>query len=57
MWLSSHEGLAQFIADIPRSLSKWSAHVAILHWYPYSVERDEPSLFSSGSTAGTVDPS
>jgi len=38
--LSNNERLAQFIADNPRSfLSKWTAHVAILRWYPWLLRR------------------
>ena len=38
--LSNNERLVQFIADNPRSfLSKWSAHVAILRWYPWILRR------------------
>jgi len=38
--LSAHERLAQFIDDNPRSfLSKWTAHVAVLRWYPWILRR------------------
>ena len=49
--LSNNERLAQFIADNPRSfLSKWSAHVAILRWYPWILRR----LFSVPSKMSTL---
>jgi hypothetical protein len=49
--LSSNERLAQFIADNPRSfLSKWSAHVAVLRWYPWILRR----LFSVPSKMSTL---
>ena len=49
--LSSHERLARFIDDNPRSfLSKWTAHVAILRWYPWILRR----LFSVPSKMSTL---
>jgi hypothetical protein len=49
--LSNNERLAQFIADNPRSfLSKWTAHVAILRWYPWLLRR----LFSVPSKMSTL---
>jgi hypothetical protein len=49
--LSNNERLAQFIADNPRSfLSKWTAHVAILRWYPWMLRR----LFSVPSKMSTL---
>jgi hypothetical protein len=38
--LSNNERLVQFITDNPRSfVSKWTAHVAILRWYPWILRR------------------
>ena len=49
--LSSQERLARFIDDNPRSfLSKWTAHVAILRWYPWILRR----LFSVPSKMSTL---
>jgi hypothetical protein len=49
--LSNNDRLAQFIAENPRSfLSKWTAHVAILRWYPWVLRR----LFSVPSKMSTL---
>jgi len=49
--ISSHERLARFIDDNPRSfLSKWTAHVAILRRYPWILRR----LFSVPSKMSTL---
>ena len=38
--LSSKEQFAQFIDENPRSfLSKWTAHVGVLRWYPWLLRR------------------
>jgi hypothetical protein len=49
--LSNNDQLARFIAENPRSfLSKWTAHVAILRWYPWVLRR----LFSVPSKMSTL---
>ena len=49
--LSSKEQFAQFIDENPRSfLSKWTAHVGVLRWYPWLLRR----LFSVPKKMTTV---
>jgi hypothetical protein len=49
--LSNNERLVQFITDNPRSfVSKWTAHVAILRWYPWILRR----LFAVPSKTSTL---
>jgi hypothetical protein len=48
--LANHQRLAQFIDENPRSfLSKWTAHFAVLRWYPWILRR----LFSVPSKMST----
>jgi hypothetical protein len=48
--LSNQQRLVQFIDENPRSfLSKWTAHVAVLRWYPWILRR----LFSVPSKMST----